>query len=561
MKSFHPFAQPLDADRSLSPMRAIVERYTADASDITAYFAIPGSKGDLERLVQFNRQWQRRIASIDPTTLELDDRIDLRLMQTHLRSTILQCERDRDRIDCVDAFLPFRPELVALLESHRAQVRVSPREIAEKLDSISRLADEVARNVITQSADQLATEARCHALRAVKLIRRMLPSLADWRSFYEPYDPEFAWWTAQPFEGCISAMSNLQARLELNCLGSKQEEDQTLVGEPIGRIALQEDLECAWIPYTPEELIEIGRSEYEWCLGHMLQASKDLGFDDDWKRALDHACHQHLAPGQQPMLIKTLAREAIQWVQDRDLVTLPPWCAEGWQMRMMSAEQQRVNPYFLGGQTIRISYPTQSMTHAEKHAALRGNNIHFCRATVHHELIPGHHLQLFMAERYNRHRKLFTTPFLVEGWALHWEFLLWDQGFPRTPENKIGMLFWRMHRAARVIFSLRFHLGQISAEEAVQFIIDKVGHEPEIARAEIRRSISDSYPALYQAAYLLGALQMRALFNEFVTHGQMPPKTFHDAVLRQNAIPIELIRAALLADPAGVPRQTAWRFF
>ena len=65
---------------------------------------------------------------------------------------------------------------------------------------------------------------------------------------------------------------------------------------------------------------------------------------------------------------------------------------------------------------------------------------------MHHELIPGHHLQGFMTARYNTHRALFATPFWSEGWALYWEMLLWDR-LPATPEDRVGMLFWRMHRA------------------------------------------------------------------------------------------------------------------
>ena len=68
--------------------------------------------------------------------------------------------------------------------------------------------------------------------------------------------------------------------------------------------------------------------------------------------------------------------------------------------------------------------------------SMRGNGIHVSRATVQHELIPGHHLQGFMSERYNTHRNLFGTPFMGEGWSLYWEFLLWDQGFPRSPEDR-----------------------------------------------------------------------------------------------------------------------------
>ncbi|MCL4866170.1 MAG: DUF885 family protein, partial [Gemmatimonadales bacterium] len=143
-------------------------------------------------------------------------------------------------------------------------------------------------------------------------------------------------------------------------------------------------------------------------------------------------------------------------------------------------------------------------------------NIHFSRATVHHELIPGHHLQGYMTARYNPHRRAFSTPFWTEGWALWWEMLLWDQGFPRGPEDRVGMLFWRMHRAARIIFSLKFHLGEWTPQQSIDFLVDRVGHERANATAEVRRSFLGTYSPLYQVAYMMGGLQFRALHEELV---------------------------------------------
>ncbi len=84
---------------------------------------------------------------------------------------------------------------------------------------------------------------------------------------------------------------------------------------------------------------------------------------------------------------------------------------------MMTPERQLVAPFFLGGETILVSYPTDGMTHEQKMMSLRGNNPHFARAVTHHELIPGHHLQQFMTRRYRPYRELFRTPFWGEGWA------------------------------------------------------------------------------------------------------------------------------------------------
>jgi uncharacterized protein (DUF885 family) len=201
------------------------------------------------------------------------------------------------------------------------------------------------------------------------------------------------------------------------------------------------------------------------------------------------------------------------------------------------------------------------MSHEDKLMSMRGNNIHFSRATVQHELIPGHHLQIFMARRYNAHREEFNTPFLVEGWALYWEMLLWDLGFPKTPEDKIGMLFWRSHRCARIIFSLRFHLGEMTAAEAIKFLIDRVGHEPANAAAEVRRSVGGNYGPLYQAAYMLGGLQIRALRRELVESKKLTDRQFHDAILKENSIPVDLIRVSLKEQPLSRDYKSTWRFY
>jgi len=121
-------------------------------------------------------------------------------------------------------------------------------------------------------------------------------------------------------------------------------------------------------------------------------------------------------------------------------------------MEMMSPERQLVNPFFTGGEVISVSNPTNAMSYEAKMVSMRGNNPHLSRAAVQRELIPGHHLQGFMTQRYKPYRSLFSAPFWGEGWGLYWELLLCDRGFSKRPEDKIGMLFWRGHRCARIIF-------------------------------------------------------------------------------------------------------------
>jgi len=123
------------------------------------------------------------------------------------------------------------------------------------------------------------------------------------------------------------------------------------------------------------------------------------------------------------------------------------------------------------------------------------------------------------------------------------------------------MLFWRMHRAARVMYTLGFHLGRMSTADAVALLVDRVGHELDNARGEVRRLFLGNYPPLYQCAYLVGALQFRALHQELVDSGRMTNQAFHDAVLAQNHTPIELLRRVLTGERLERTHQPSWRFY
>ena len=120
------------------------------------------------------------------------------------------------------------------------------------------------------------------------------------------------------------------------------------------------------IPYTPEELIEIANQEFAWCAVEMKKASRELGYGDDWQKALEHVKTLYVEPGKQPELIRMLALEAIKFMDDHDLITIPPLARESWRMEMMTPERQLVNPFFTGGEIISVSYPTSTMSQEQK---------------------------------------------------------------------------------------------------------------------------------------------------------------------------------------------------
>jgi uncharacterized protein (DUF885 family) len=165
-----------------------------------------------------------------------------------------------------------------------------------------------------------------------------------------------------------------------------------------------------------------------------------------------------------------------------------------------------------------------------------------------------------MNQRYMTHRRLFRTPFWTEGWALYWEFVLWDRDFPRDAKDKVGMLFWRMHRCARIIFSLNYHLGKMTPQECIDLLVNRVGHEYANAEAEVRRSFEGSYGPLYQIAYMIGALEFYSLRKEMVDSGKMDEKAFHDMIMQQNTMPVEILRAKVTGKPLDKNHKASWKF-
>jgi len=566
----------------VSEMRAAIERYTVDRGSLSRSYPVAMSKARRERYKKFYEEWLASLRSLDFDSFTQDGKVDYVLFRNHLEYELRQLDIQAQQLTEIQPLVPFADTIIALEEARRHMEPINSAKIATALTELRKQVDESRRAV--ESSKPKKTVAN----RAVLAMNGLRNNLRNWYTFYNGYDPLFTWWNEEPYRALDQALASYASFVSERIVGIKTEGQQTatapnrgpgqgqgsqrqntarpgdtsdIVGDPIGREALISELRSEMIPYTPEEIIAIGEKEMAWCENEMKKASRDLGYGDDWHKALEHVKNLYVDPGKQPEMIRDLALEAIKFVEDNNLVTVPELAKETWRMEMMTPERQLVSPFFLGGEVILVSFPTNTMAHEQKMMSMRGNNIHFARATVHHELIPGHHLQGFMAARNKPYRAIFGTPFWSEGNSLYWELLLWDLNFAKTPENRIGMLFWRMHRCARIIFSLSFHLEKMTPQECIELLVNKVGHERDNATAEVRRSFDGSYGPLYQIAYLIGGLQQYAMHKELVDSRKMTNRAFNDALLKENRIPIEMLRAAITNQKLTRDFVTTWRFY
>jgi uncharacterized protein (DUF885 family) len=540
-----------------SRLRGVIEKYREDFGILNRFYTAQTSANRAARLKQFYADYESVLNKQNFASLNHDEQIDFLLFKNYLEHERRELERNNLQMAEMSALIPFAKTISDLEDSRRKLETIEPAKIANLLNELNKTIAQTQKNSLTIAPQPKKTVAN-RAARTVGSLRRTLQS---WYAFYNGYDPQFTWWNAEPYKAVDQSLQNYQNFLLDKFVGIRADDKTTIIGDPIGREALLQELEYEMIPYTPEELIEIANKEFAWCEREMKKASAEMGYGDDWKRALEAVKNKYVEPGKQPELIRNQAYEAIEYVEKNNLVTVPKLARDGWRMEMMSPERQLVAPFFLGGETILVSYPTSGMTHEQKLMSMRGNNPHFTHAVTHHELIPGHHLQGYMIDRYRPYRQLFYTPFWMEGWALYWEFLLWDMNFNKSAEDKVGALFWRMHRCARIIFSLSFHLEKMTPAEAVDFLVERVGHERDNALGEVRRSFSGDYGPLYQMAYMMGGLQFYQLHRDFVDSKKMTNRDFHDRILKEGPIPVEMVRSILTNQKMDKNFKTNWRFY
>jgi uncharacterized protein (DUF885 family) len=188
--------------------------------------------------------------------------------------------------------------------------------------------------------------------------------------------------------------------------------------------------------------------------------------------------------------------------------------------------------------------------------AMREHNYSSISNTSIHEAYPGHHLQLSVANRHPSLTRILTdAPEFVEGWGMYSELMMREQGFDDAPNFRLAMATDAIWRACRIILDVRMHRGELSVEEATDFLVGHTSFERANAQAEVNRY---TYTPTYQLSYLLGRvllLQLRA--DEQRRRGErFELRAFHDSLLANGSVPISFHRrvlrdAARAADAAS----------
>ena len=163
-----------------------------------------------------------------------------------------------------------------------------------------------------------------------------------------------------------------------------------------------------------------------------------------------------------------------------------------------------------------------------------------------HEAVPGHHLQIALAQELDlpNFRKFGGQTVFVEGWGLYAERLGLEVGFYQTPYTNFGRLSYEMWRACRLVVDTGLHSKGWTRQDAIDYMSANSGLSLNNITSEVDRYISWPGQAL---AYKIGELKIRELRAKAESQlgDRFDIRAFHDKVLENGAIPLSVLEKVI----------------
>jgi uncharacterized protein (DUF885 family) len=296
-----------------------------------------------------------------------------------------------------------------------------------------------------------------------------------------------------------------------------------------------------------------GRREYDRLAEELRGCAQQIEGTDDWRHVLEKLNLDH--PTTPETMLQTYAEwtaRARDFLRDRGLVTLPPGeeCVVEpsplFQRPVTAVASYNSPPPFspsLRGHFF-VPFPPDGASAEEIQQRLENNRYASIPTTAVHEAYPGHHWHLVTAKRNpSPIRHMLRTPYFTEGWGLYAEHVMREQGFFTDPRQEMAQIEATIFRAARIIVDTSLHIGDMSFDEAVDFMRTKANLPEPTARAEVARYCAWPTQA---SAYLTGCLEILRIRGRYQSERRGTLKEFHDCVAASGGLPIALAEEVAL---------------
>jgi uncharacterized protein (DUF885 family) len=265
----------------------------------------------------------------------------------------------------------------------------------------------------------------------------------------------------------------------------------------------------------------------------------------------DHTTPDHLLQGFREML-----GGIRQFIEQQKIITLPsqipPIVEEtpGFARALTTASMDTPGAYEdkATEAMFNVTLPDKRWNAKKTEQWMQGFDRVMMSSTAIHEVYPGHYTQfLWIKQVPSKVRKLVYCSTNAEGWAHYTEQMMLDEGYGNgDPKLRMGQLNDALLRDARFVVGIEMHTGKMTLQQGIDFFIKEGYQTPPMAEAEAKRGTSDPT----YLVYTLGKLQIMHLREDYKKQqgDKFNLQEFHDRFMRQGALPLKVIRKAMLGN-------------
>jgi len=174
---------------------------------------------------------------------------------------------------------------------------------------------------------------------------------------------------------------------------------------------------------------------------------------------------------------------------------------------------------------------------------MRGVPIFEMETLAHHEAIPGHHMQIAIAQELEgipRFRKYGGNTAYAEGWALYAEYFPKEFGFYQDPMMDFGRLYDELLRAVRLVVDTGLHTKHWTREQVMDYFRQNTPNPERDIFTETNRYIVWPGQATAYKVGMLKILELRELAKKELG-AKFSLREYHDLVLKDGALPMDLL--------------------
>jgi uncharacterized protein (DUF885 family) len=486
--------------------------------------------------------WLGVLGSIGNDELSADQQIDRDLLLSTLRGRAVMRDWEGWRRE-PGSYLGVALSGVFLLFLHRPSPEPElVRCAAARLRAVPSVLDAARANLRPELAHRIIVERGLGQCRAgIGYARHLVPAEVDDEGLRSEL-AEAGEVAAAAFEAFLPFLSDL----------AEKASGEYAIGEA-RYSALLEQKEL--LGYGAAAMRERGRAAWASLDEEMRALASSVAGTEDWRQAVGQINGEHpTTPEAMRWAYEEWTEKARDFLATEGLVTLPEGerClvvpSPPFQRPVLAVASYMSPPAFKPSLTghFFVPYPPDGTSEEEVQQRLEDNSTQGIPTTAVHEAYPGHHWHLAWMQQHPRPlRRVITTSYFTEGWALYAEKMMREQGFFTDPRQELCHLDARIFRAARIVVDTSLHMGEMTVDEAVEFMSTNATLTQPTARAEVGRYCAWPTQA---SSYLTGSLEIERIRTAYLGANRGTLREFHDTIAGSGAMPIALAERATLGQ-------------